>query len=287
MTLRRGAVAYDLNGLSSEDWRRFNYRRALSSRDRFQFNGIRLGSSPTPARSCKIVQYNCWKMLIRLSHPLSEHTPFYSCLPKPRLEQIYDLGKGDVCNSFYLTTSNHAGTHVDAPRHFCSEGRDISDYDLSELIFLHPLVLDVPLADSELIEPRHFESAPLSASLDTDIILLRSGFGQLRGDERRYVDRSPGFGPAAAEFLMDRFPRLRALAVDFMSISSPAHEIAGAEAHRIFLGCTHYRSRPILLVEDALLPDPMPLLLRVFVIPWMFDGLDSAPCTMFGEADHA
>jgi len=27
MTLRRGAVAYDLNGLAAEDWRRFNYRK--------------------------------------------------------------------------------------------------------------------------------------------------------------------------------------------------------------------------------------------------------------------
>jgi kynurenine formamidase len=176
---------------------------------------------------------------------------------------------------------------VDAPRHFCSDGRDITDYDLSELVYSRPLVLDVPLADCDLIEPRHLESALAPAAMDTDLILLRSGFGRLRADERRYVDRSPGFGPAAAEFLMERFPQLRALAVDFMSISSPVHESAGAEAHRIFLGCTDYRSRPILLVEDALLPDNIPRLLRVFVIPWMFEGLDSAPCTMFGEADHA
>jgi arylformamidase len=112
-------------------------------------------------------------------------------------------------------------------------------------------------------------------------------FGKFRGDERRYVDRSPGFGPAAAEFLMERFPRLRALAMESMSVSSPAHDSDGAEAHRVFLGCTRYAARPILLAEDALLPDAMAPLLRVFVIPWMFDGLDSAPCTMFAEAAHA
>ena len=86
---------------------------------------------------------------------------------------------------------------------------------------------------------------------------------------------------------MERFPRLRALAVGFMSVSSPAHESEGAEAHRVFLGCTRYADRAILLVEDALLPEAIPLLARVFVIPWMFDGLDSAPCTMFAEAAHA
>src|SRR5215510_13157857 len=143
--------------------------KALSSRNRFQFNGNRFGPSPTPARTRNLVQYNCWKMLIRLSHPLSEHTPFYSSLPKPRLEQIYDLGKGDVCNSFYFTTSNHAGTHVDAPRYFCAEGRQIADYDLSELVFSHPLVIDIPLADCELIEPRRFDSGLLMSDSTTDL----------------------------------------------------------------------------------------------------------------------
>ena len=226
-------------------------------------------------------------MLIQLSHHLTEHTPFYSTLPKPALQQIYDLGKGDVCNSFYFTTSNHAGTHVDAPRHFCSEGRRITDYSLSELVFSCPAVLDVLLLDEELIEPRHLEAPCGAAPDDTDLVLLRSGFGKLRGDERRYVDRSPGFGPAAAEFLMERFSRLRALALDFVSVSSLKYESEGAEAHRVFLGCARYAARPILLVEDALLPDTMPLVGRVFVIPWMFDGLDSAPCTMFAEAAHA
>src|SRR5690242_6730866 len=50
------------------------------------------------------------KMLLLLSYPLSRETPFYSQLAKPELRQLYDLRQGDVCNSFYLTTSNHCGT---------------------------------------------------------------------------------------------------------------------------------------------------------------------------------
>ena len=133
----------------------------------------------------RAVQYNGWEMLIQLSHHLSEQTPFYSSLPKPELKQIYELGKGDVCNSFYFTTSNHAGTHVDAPRHFCSEGRRITDYELAELVFSRPAVLDVPLRDEDLVDPRHLEAAATAASDDTDLVLLRSGFGKFRGDERR------------------------------------------------------------------------------------------------------
>ena len=225
-------------------------------------------------------------MLIQLSYPLSEQTPFYSSLPKPALRQIYDLGKGDVCNSFYFTTSNHCGTHVDAPRHFCGEGRRIAEYSLSELMFSRPAVLDITLMDNELIEPRHLHPLLASVAPDTDLILLRSRFGRFRGDEAHYVERSPGFGPAAAALLMEQFPKLRALAVDFTSISSPAHQSAGADAHRVFLGRDR-ATKSILLVEDTLLPDSLPPLLRVFIVPWMIEGLDSAPCTMFAEAADA
>lgn len=223
-------------------------------------------------------------MLIKLSHNLSEHTPFYSTLPKPKLNQIYDLARGDACNSFYLTTSNHAGTHVDAPRHFNPIGRAITDYQLSEFVFDCPSVVDVPLNDRQLVEPGDLAPALAGVPSGTDILLLRTGFARHRQDERRYVDNGPGFGPEAAEYLMARLARLRAIAMDFPSVSSLAHEQAGAEAHRVFLGCAKYAERPVLLVEDALLPEDLAPLQRVFVIPWLFDGIDSAPCTMFAEA---
>jgi len=222
-------------------------------------------------------------MLIQLSYNLSEQTPFYQSLRKPQLEQLYDLAKGDACNSFYLTTSNHAGTHVDAPRHFNAQGRAITDYEISELVFHDVAVVDVDLEDRELIEQRRLEPALGDTPATIDMLLLRTGFGRHRHDERRYVDNGPGFGPEAADYLMARFANLRAIAMDFPSVSALAHEQAGAEAHRVFLGCGKYAERPVLLVEDAFLPSGLPDLNRIFVIPWLFDGLDSAPCTMFAE----
>ncbi|MGC4052363.1 MAG: cyclase family protein [Paludibaculum sp.] len=226
-------------------------------------------------------------MLIKLSYNLSEHTPFYSTLPKPKLDQIYALAKGHACNSFYFTTSNHAGTHVDAPLHFNPSGRAITDYALDEFSFQTPAILDVPLKDEELIEPRHLEPALDNAAPEADIVLLRSGWGRHRQDERRYVDHGPGFGSAAAHLLMQRFPTLRAVAMDIPSVSALSHDAEGAEAHRVFLGCTTYAHRPVLLIEDACLPANLPPLRRVTLMPWLFDGLDSAPCTLFAEvADH-
>ncbi|MBS1800604.1 MAG: cyclase family protein [Acidobacteria bacterium] len=221
-------------------------------------------------------------MLIKLSHNLSVSTPFYKALPAPRLDQLYDLSKGDSCNSFYLTTSNHAGTHVDGPRHFNPEGRQIAEYELDELIFRKVAIVDVFAGDRHLIVPKDLTGCR-SLPEDIEVLLIRTGFSQFRGDSIRYVEQSPGFSRDGADFLMKYFPQLKALAVDFVSIAAMAHMEEGCEAHRVFLGCHGYGQRPILLIEDALLPSDLPPLERLFLIPWFVDGIDSAPCTLFAE----
>jgi kynurenine formamidase len=223
-------------------------------------------------------------MLINFAYHLSEATPFYETLRSPRLERLYDLSKGDACNSFYLTTSNHAGTHVDAPNHFNPDGRRITDYELSELVFTRPALIDIQAGADELILPEHLSSCVAYRS-DCDFLFVRSGFGRYRLDAKTYIEHNPGFSSAAAAFLMDRFPKLKALAVDFASIAAMAHMEEGCEAHRVFLGCGEYSDRPILLVEDIRFPETMPPLQKIFLIPWFFDGLDSAPCTLFAETE--
>jgi len=221
-------------------------------------------------------------MVIKLSHNLSTSTPFYSELPAPRLDRLYNLANGDGCNSFYLTTSNHAGTHVDGPYHFNPSGRKISDYDMSELIFTKIVVIDVPLSPDELIRPEHLKPS-FPSPKDCDLLLVRSGFGKYRSDAKMYVEHSPGFSRAAADFLMHQCPGLKALAVDFISIAAMSHMEEGCDAHRVFLGCEGYSSRSILLVEDIKLSDQLPGLDKVYLVPWFFEGLDSAPCVIFAD----
>ncbi|HWA93853.1 MAG TPA: cyclase family protein [Terracidiphilus sp.] len=221
-------------------------------------------------------------MFIKLSHNLSESTPFYSAMPGPSLDQIYDICKGDPCNSFYFTSSNHAGTHVDGPRHFNPEGRRIAEYDLSELVFQHVAVIDIDVREKHLIVPEDLTGCAALPD-NCELLLLRTGFSRFRMNATKYVEESPGFSKAAALYLMERFKNLKALAVDFVSIAAMAHMDEGCEAHRVFLGCKGYSERSILLVEDALLPRQLPFLERAFLIPWFFDGLDSAPCTLFAE----
>ena len=224
-------------------------------------------------------------MLIGLSHALSVSTPFYDGLQKPRIEKLYDLAKGDVCNSAYITTSNHCGTHVDAPNHFNPSGRKIAEYKPEELVFSRVGVYRLPLGASELIREEHL-SGLTSSYRDCDALILHTGFGTVRAsDPHGYIHDGPGFSESGAKALMERLPALRALLVDFASISATKHEAEGAEAHRVFLGCEGYGERTALLVEDCAIPDEVPPIQRLLVVPWMIEGLDSAPCTVWAEVD--
>ena len=66
--------------------------------------------------------------------------------------------------------------------------------------------------------------------------------------------------------------------MDFISAAAVAHMEEGCEAHRVFLGCAGYGDRTVLLIEDARLPMDLPVPSRVILAPWLFEGLDSAPC---------
>jgi kynurenine formamidase len=224
-------------------------------------------------------------MIQSLSYPLSADAPFYEGLDKPAIERLYDLSRGDVCNSFYFRSSNHCGTHVDAPWHFNATGRKICDYDISELVFERLAILDVAAGPAHLIQAADLTGAA-NLRHDCDLLLVRTGFGQHRADERKYVDESPGFSRNAAEYLMRELPHLRALAVDFISVASSRHADEGCEAHRVFLGCAGYSDRAVLLIEDAKLPPDLRTPSRVIVAPWYFEGLDSAPCNVIAEFSH-
>jgi arylformamidase len=224
-------------------------------------------------------------MMLSLSHKLSENTPFYEGLAKPSLERVYDLSLGDTCNSFYFRSSNHCGTHVDGPWHFNAAGRKISDYDINELVFYRPAILDVPMEPAHLIEPGDLLGI---TGLDRkcDILLLRTGFGKYRSEPKKYVEDAPGFSRAAADYVLRELPDLRALAVDFISLAALKHMEEGCEAHRVFLGCPGYSDRTVLLIEDASLPQDLGVPGRIILAPWFFEGLDSSPCTLLAEFDN-
>jgi kynurenine formamidase len=217
-----------------------------------------------------------------LSHPLSPSTPTYPGTPGVSIEPASRIERGDVSNWFVVTMQNHAATHVDGPWHFNPHGRRITDIDPSEFLFRRPVVIDIPKGDDEAVtgEDLAAREAELAGA---DLILLRTGYGARwrRAEPERYRLHSPGFLGSAGRFMVDRLPDLRAVAMDFLSAASLAHEQEGVEFHRICLG-RRAEDRYIFLVEDTRIDaDLTPAELGwVVMAPILFEGQDGGPVTL-------
>jgi arylformamidase len=171
----------------------------------------------------------------------------------------------------------HLGTHVDAPRHFSDSGRPISSYRPDDFVFERPRLIDIPLRSGELLaRDQLVESERII--VQADILFIRTGFQRYRdADPIKYSSENPGVSADAAKYLVG-FRGLRALGLDFISLSSAPHREEGRAAHRELL-----TSRDFFIVEDMDLKQYPDAVSRVIVVPLFVEGVDSAPCTVLAE----
>ena len=215
-----------------------------------------------------------------LSHSLSEQTPLYGGGDGIEIRPEKSISKGDSCNTTRLSFPGHAGTHVDTPRHFRADGKNLDDFQPEEWIFNAPRVVTVEAGPGTLIGAERLAG---SGSLDNaaDLLIIRTGFERFRA-EPLYWQNSPGLEPGLADYLSNRLPRLRAIGIDFISISSLSHRQTGREAHRTLLG------KDFLLFEDMALArlDKAGKLKRVIALPLRVEASDGVPCTIIGSVEE-
>jgi len=212
-----------------------------------------------------------------LSYPLNEKTPIYGKKYAFQIKEERQIRKKDTCNTFTLSFSNHSGTHIDAPRHCFNNGRCLEQYDINELIFNRPHILNLRKGKNELIT-----GDDLKGISKCDILLIRTGFYKLRG-LNEYIFHNPGFSAQAANFIREKCPWIKAIGIDTISISGYQNRPEGRQAHRILLTNSGYPGKPLLLIEDMDLSAGSLSLKKVFVVPLYVKKIDSAPCTVIGE----
>lgn len=210
-----------------------------------------------------------------LSHPIGETTPLYGGATNIELKNIRSIDRGDTSNNTHLDFPNHSGSHVDAPYHFLATGKTITDYAPSEWIYESPFWVDYKTQEGELIEFENISEALVDAPKSLDFVLIRTGFENKRGEDV-YWQANPGMHPDSAKHLKQKFPNLRAIGFDFISLSSYQHREIGRQAHKEYLG------RDILIFEDLSLENLHTPLSKVIALPLRIYKGDGAPCTMIG-----
>lgn len=213
-----------------------------------------------------------------LSYPIEKNIPVYGAWENDiNCVQVKSIIRGDACNTSRFTLDSHWGTHIDFPAHFFEVGQTVMDYSPDYWLFKHPQVLSMDVKPGHIIKKEDFNEA---IKPDTDILLLYTGWVRYRG-QAMYSINNPGLSPELGLWLRTTHPCLRAIGVDFVSISSYTDRDLGRQAHRAFLDPGAV-GEPILPVEDMMLSGNLDNLSAVWVAPWLIEGLDGSPCTVMG-----
>ena len=130
-----------------------------------------------------------------LSQPLNQDFSFWPFYPP--FEVKYIKRKAEQCvNAQYIMTTNHMGTHLDAPRNFDTKGKTIDQIPI-EWCYGPGVIVDLSdmLDDLDIFRPEDIEKRV--EVREGDILLIHTGWHKYSflsedGDEERYIHRHPG-----------------------------------------------------------------------------------------------
>lgn len=215
-----------------------------------------------------------------LSHILRQDTPSYGNRDKVVIRVNSTIMAGETANSScWVLSNNHIGTHIDVPRHFCMEGKKTTDYPIGDYVFDICHLVDMPKQEACLLRPVDFEGIEIPQ--DIELLLIRTGYEKLRSDSA-YWNNNPGLSPELADYLRERFPNLRCLGFDFISVTSWQHRAEGKLAHKAFLA-PEDGSREIWCIEDMSLTKANGELGRVVISPILVEDGNGACVTVIAE----
>ena len=165
---------------------------------------------------------------------LDEKTPTYGNRNQFECIKKSDISRGDIANDSFLSTTAHIGTHIDMPYHFFEEGQTIEDFDIDYFSSDKVLYIDfIPqnvIIKNDLIDLLE----KVSDKLNYEFLIVKTGICNRR-DSEEFWKSNYGFDPDLAGYIRAKFPQIRIIGFDSISISSFENRMIGREAHRAFL----------------------------------------------------
>ena len=221
--------------------------------------------------------------LVQLSYHLQADGPSWPGNPAMKVRQFTSIRDGGVCNQYFVDLFNHFGTHIDAPNHFHDAGKQLSELPLDYFCYSKPFLAEIPKSFCEKVTPE--DLSPFAARIrEADLLLVRTGFSRHRFQRTaEYCEKGPGIASATSKYLIEEFPFLKAIGLDFLSLSSYSDPTDGVLSHQYILGMFH-PGRFLLIIEELDLSRIEPTALqRVWALPLFVDGIDSSPATVVAE----
>ena len=157
-----------------------------------------------------------------LSQPLNQDCSFWPFYPPFEVKYFKRKSEHGV-NAQYIQTSNHMGTHLDAPRHFVTNGKTIDQLPL-EWLWGPGVIVDLSdaLDELDIFTPDMIEERV--EVRDGDILFIHTGWHKYsflspEGDEEKYIHRHPGPHHSIVPWLIEK--KIHVWGVDMISTDHP------------------------------------------------------------------
>jgi arylformamidase len=198
--------------------------------------------------------------LIDVSVPLDTSLPSYPGNTPFSLEAIKRIARGDSSNVSTLHLSAHAGTHVDAPRHFFDGGVGVDALPL-EMLCGRTRVIEV--TSRKGIAAEDLAAAHLSEDVRVLIKTHNSRLWSTPEFQKDFV----GVTESGAKYLVEH--GIKVVGVDYLSVE--VFKTPGAPAHHTLLGAG------TIVIEGLNLIDVEPAVYDMICLPLRVVGADGAP----------
>lgn len=186
------------------------------------------------------------------------------CWPGDRevcIEQVLDMARGDACNLTHLAMSAHAGTHMDAPRHFVAEGAPLDAWTPEATIGPARVVW---IEERQCIKPEQIEAVKPRRG---ERLLLKTPNSARCWSATAFVADYVYIRQDAAHLLAAR--GVRTVGIDYLSVGG--FPVDAVETHQALLGAG------VWIIEGLNLSMITPGLYDLLCLPLRLAGADGAP----------
>jgi arylformamidase len=197
---------------------------------------------------------------IDISVPLRTGMVHYPGDPPVKLDLDQDLDKGDPVTVTRISMSAHAGTHVDAPRHFLKGTASIDDMPVDAT---NGAARVITITDEESIKLPELEGHDIVSG---EILLFKTRNSSLWSHDTFRRDFVYLSTPAAV-YLAEK--GVRAVGIDYLSVDG--FEKNEGEAHRILLEAS------VWIIEGLDLSAVEPGRYDLMCLPLRIEGGEAAP----------
>lgn len=198
-----------------------------------------------------------------ISLSISPSLPTWPGDPGLKLEQYASMDKGARYNATHISSSVHLGTHVDAPRHFLSDGSTVEKLPLEVLTgpcYVTQLPDGIDAITSEVLD-----RTEITSDMKRVLFGTSNSHYWARGESKFQTD-FVAITEDGAEWLVERGVQL--VGVDYLSVAPYEESIP---THVVLL------KAGIVVVEGLNLSNVMRGFYDLYCLPLKIAGSDGAP----------